>query len=146
MAGSSGAAPPSRPLSQGVTFLGTSRGSNTTSKLERFRSILGVIVAPFWDPAGVPKQGVRGEGVAFFEKSRGSKNHRRNWSDFAAFWGSFWLHFGTPRASKNKVFGSCWPPGELFLELFGSPFLNALAKKKVKTLIFADSSLLFQVF
>ena len=23
---------------------------------------------------------------------------------FEAFWGSFWLHFGTPRASKNKVF------------------------------------------
>ena len=22
----------------------------------------------------------------------------------APFWGSFWLHFGTPRASKNKVF------------------------------------------
>ena len=23
---------------------------------------------------------------------------------FEAFWGSCWLHFGTPRASKNKVF------------------------------------------
>ena len=38
---SSGAAPPSRPLSQGVTFFETSRGSNTSSKLEHFGFILG---------------------------------------------------------------------------------------------------------
>ena len=25
-------------------------------------------------------------------------------SILAPFWGSFWLHFGTPRTSKNKVF------------------------------------------
>ena len=37
-----------------------------------FGSILGVILAPFWDPLELKKQGFRVEGVAFFEKSRGS--------------------------------------------------------------------------
>ena len=35
--------------------------------------MLGVMLAPFWDPPGLKKQGFRVEGVAFFEKSRGSK-------------------------------------------------------------------------
>ena len=34
--------------------------------------------------------------------SPGGPPHR-SWI-FEAFWGSFWLHFGTPRTSKNKVF------------------------------------------
>ena len=38
-----------------------------------FGSILGVILAPFWDPSDLKKQGFRMEGVAFFEKSRSSK-------------------------------------------------------------------------
>ena len=58
---------------EGVAFFEKSRGSKTSPKLERFRSILGVILAPFWDPPGLKKQGFRVEGVAFFEKSRGSK-------------------------------------------------------------------------
>ena len=38
-----------------------------------FGSILGAILAPFWDPPDLQKQGFRVEGVAFFEKSRGSE-------------------------------------------------------------------------
>ena len=40
-----------------------------------FGSILGPILAPFWDPPDLKKQGFRVEGVSFFEKSRGSKKH-----------------------------------------------------------------------
>ena len=39
-----------------------------------FGSILGPILAPFWDPPDLKKQGFRVEGVPFFEKSRGSEN------------------------------------------------------------------------
>ena len=35
-------------------------------------------MAPFWDPPGLKKQGFRVEGVAFFEKSRGSKKDTKN--------------------------------------------------------------------
>ena len=34
-------------------------GFETSLKLERFRSILGVMLAPLWDPPGVKKQGFR---------------------------------------------------------------------------------------
>ena len=43
-----------------------------------FRSILGVILASFWDPPELKKQGVRVASVAFFEKSWGSKEHPKN--------------------------------------------------------------------
>ena len=40
-----------------------------------FGSILGPLLAPFWDPLDLKKQGFRMEGVAFFEKSKGSEKH-----------------------------------------------------------------------
>ena len=40
-----------------------------------FGSILGVILAPFWDPPDLKKRGFRVEGVSFFEKTRGSEKH-----------------------------------------------------------------------
>ena len=43
-----------------------------------FGSILGPILAPFWDPPDLKKQGFRVEGVSFFEKSRGSDKHPKN--------------------------------------------------------------------
>ena len=35
-------------------------------------------MAPFWDPPDLKKHGFRVEGVAFFEKSRGSEKHPKN--------------------------------------------------------------------
>ena len=43
-----------------------------------FGSILGVILAPFWDPPDLKKRGFRVEGVSFFEKTRGSEKHPKN--------------------------------------------------------------------
>ena len=40
-----------------------------------FGSILGVILAPFWDPPDLKKRGFRVEGVSFFEKTRGTEKH-----------------------------------------------------------------------
>ena len=59
--------------------------------------------------------------------------------------GPTWGRLGASWAALGTSWGSFWPPGELFLELFGSLFLNALGQK-TKTLIFADSSSLFEVF
>ena len=36
------------------------------------------ILAPFWDPLELKKQGFRVEGVSFFEKTRGSEKHPKN--------------------------------------------------------------------
>ena len=44
--------------------------------------------------------------------------------------GSFWGLLGRSWDLLSRSWGSCWPPGELFLELFGSLFFNAHAKKR----------------
>jgi hypothetical protein len=36
------------------------------------------MLAPFWDPPDLKKQGFRVEGVSFFEKSRGSEKTPKN--------------------------------------------------------------------
>ena len=46
-----------------------------------------------------------------------------SWGRLGAVLGCFW-------DLLSRSWGSCWPPGELFLELFRSLFLNALAKKR----------------
>ena len=64
---------------------GLQKGSQSPSrrlpsqKLD-FRSILDAIWAPFFDPPDLEKQGFRVEGVAFFEKSRGSRKSPKNTS------------------------------------------------------------------
>ena len=49
---------------EGVAFFEKSKGFKKSQKLERFRSILEVILAPLWDPPDLKKQGFRVEGVA----------------------------------------------------------------------------------
>ena len=49
---------------------------------------------------------------------------------FRAVLGPSWGLLGRSWDLLSRSWGSCWPPGELFLELFGSPFLNALARKR----------------
>ena len=44
--------------------------------------------------------------------------------------GSSWDLLGRSWDLLSRSWGSCWPSGELFLELFGSLFFNALAKKR----------------
>ena len=59
--------------------------------------------------------------------------------------GPSWGLLGRAWDLLSRSWGSCWPPGELFLELFGvSVFERPL--KKAKTLIFADSSSLLRFF
>ena len=58
---------------EGVAFFEKSRGSKTSPKLERFRSILGVMLALFWDPPDLKKHGFRMESAAFSQKSNGSE-------------------------------------------------------------------------
>ena len=64
----------------------------------------------------------------------------RSWLLLGASWGapaalradlgSSWGLSGRSWALLSRSWGSCWPSGELFLELFGSLFLNALARKR----------------
>ena len=44
--------------------------------------------------------------------------------------GPTWGRLGASWAALGTSWGSFWPPGELFLELFGSLFFNALGKKR----------------
>ena len=44
--------------------------------------------------------------------------------------GPSWGLLGRSWDLLSRSWGSCWPPGELFLELFGSLFFNALGKKR----------------
>ena len=60
--------------------------------------------------------------------------------------GPSWGLLGRSWDLLSRSWGSCWPPGELCLELFGVSVFERPCKKKVKTLIFADCSSLFMVF
>ena len=56
----------------------------------------------------------------------------RSWL-LGASWGApggSWGRLGASWAALGTSWGSFWPPGELFLELFGSLFFNALGKKR----------------
>ena len=44
--------------------------------------------------------------------------------------GPSWGLLGRSWDLLSRSWGSCWPPGELFLELFGSLFFNALGKTR----------------
>ena len=84
--------PPGTLLGFSLGALGSLWGASWPSKSSRrlsrrppapelnFRSILGAILAPFWHPPDLKKHGFRVEGVAFFEKSRGSRKSPKNTS------------------------------------------------------------------
>ena len=63
-----------------------------------FRSILGVILAPFLDPPELEKQGFRVEGVAIFEKSRGCKKTPKNSQKTET-----WLSWNGKRVRRESV-------------------------------------------
>ena len=61
------------PLGPSKTFQNRSRRLSRRPPAPEldFGSILGGMLAPFWDPPELKKRGFRVEGVAFFEKSKG---------------------------------------------------------------------------
>ena len=86
------------------------------------------ILASFWDPPDLKKQGFRVEGVAFFEKSSPNRSRKPpgtsrsslwpswgsfgpSWGSFGASWGSFWSSFGPPGTLLGfslGALGSLW--------------------------------------
>ena len=112
---SSGAAPPSRPLSQGVTFFETSRGSNTSSKLEHFGFIFG--------SPGPQKTRFSCGRCCIFEKSSPNRSRKPpgtsrsslwpSWGSFCPSWGSFGASWGSFWTSWGSLWASWGAPGAL---------------------------------
>ena len=92
-------------------------------------------------PVGFPKGPLGSLGALLVRLAALGRLLGRSWRLLGPTWG----RLGASWAALGTSWGSFWPPGELFLELFGSLFFNALGKK-TKTSIVADSSSLFKVF
>ena len=65
--------------------------------------IFDAILAPFWDPPGLKKLGFRVEGVAFVEKSRGSKPSSKL-ERFRSIFGVILAPFWDPPGLKKRGF------------------------------------------